>query len=253
VSIVLGVSPLQAIGMYPSISEELWNQMEDPPGLRLEILDGQLVMNPAPDDQHNRFGEDLSDIFRAAIARQGLTYDVTTDVEFRSIDAGEVRESPRGDIVIGTVDRERGYHVLVPLLVVEVWDPLTAPYRIAGKRAYWQALGVRHYWQVRLADPLRPGRRQTTLEVFDFERGGDPMTTATGDEHLDVDQPLAVTVVPNEVRGWALRETQRANTETQRADTEAQRADAAERRANAAEERAQALAARLRELGDDAD
>jgi Uma2 family endonuclease len=242
VSTVLGVSPLQAIAMYPSISEELWNEMEDPPGYRLEILGGQLLMNPAPDDRHNRFGEDLTAIFRAAVARDGHPYDVTADVEFRSVDAGSVRESPRGDVVVGRVDRERGFHLLVPLLVVEVWDPLTPPGRIRAKRMYWHSLGVRHYWQVRLADPLRPDRGATTLEVFDFEVGDDPVARVSGDEALTITEPFAVTVVPNEVRGWGLRETQRADAEAQRADAEAQRADGAQRRVSELEQR-------IRELG----
>ncbi len=232
-----------------------WESLEDPPGGRYEILDGRLVVSPSPDGEHNRFAEDLADLFRWAIRRAGRSYDVTIDVEWRSVDGRVVRDAPRGDVVVGRLDDATQIHLSQPELVVEVWDLQTRPVTRTKKRNYWASKGVRHYWQVVLDDPIR-------LEIYDLV---DPTTArriAFGSEQVQLTEPFPVDIVPEQIAGWTMRqledaeqahlraeaEARRAEAEARRAEAEARRADAEAERARAAEARAAELEARLRQL-----
>ncbi len=204
------MATVEAIRPGPITVDE-WEAMVDPDGGRYEILDGQLVMSPSPDIQHNRFGEDASALLRRAVDRAGLSLDVVTDVEWRSVAANIVRDAPRGDVVVGRADPERLFFIETPLLVVEIWDRETRPKRRADRRAYWASKNLRHYWQVLLVDPV-------VVEVYDLAQPLTPVTQAVGPQQLTVGIPFPVTLVPDQVIGWGLAESKAADAARAEAD-----------------------------------
>jgi len=263
------VSMVQSVLDRP-LTEAEWDALEDPEGGRYEVLDGTLVVSPSPDAEHNRYGEDLADQIRFALAEAGLALDVTIDVEWRVVEGGLVRQAPRGDVVIGRIDADRLIHLDPPTLVAELWDPASRPAVRDRKRVYWASTGLRHYWEIVVGDPTR-------LRVYDFATGPDPVMRAVDDDVLTVAEPFHLELTPNRVIGWSLQQAKRAaqaDAETARADAEAQARQTAEARADAeaqarqtaearaaaeaqarqtAEARAAALARRLEALGVDPD
>ena len=117
---------------------------------------------------------------------------------------------PRGDVVVGRIDPEKGIHYDRPLLVVEVWDPASRPSVRNSRRAYWTARELQHYWQVLLTEPA-------IVEVYDLAQPLAPLQRAVGDQPITISEPLAVTVRPDQVAGWSLRMFQQATAEAARA------------------------------------
>lgn len=115
---------------------------------RYELLDGELIMVPAPRVDHQRVVLRLASALHAFVEERGL---------------GEVLVAPC-DVVLSDTDvvqpdvlfvsRERA-HVVVPEnvrgapdLVVEVFSPSTGERDRTVKRALYARHGVREYWQV---------------------------------------------------------------------------------------------------------
>ena len=115
---------------------------------RYELLDGELIMVPAPRVDHQRVVLRLASVLHAFVEERGL---------------GEVLAAPC-DVVLSDTDvvqpdvlfvsRERA-HVVVPEnvrgapdLVVEVFSPSTGERDRTVKRALYARHGVREYWQV---------------------------------------------------------------------------------------------------------
>lgn len=185
---------------YLSVAE--WEALEDPwgpGGGRYEILDGWLILNPAPSGDHNRYGEDLADMIRGAIDDADLDIDVHIDVEWRVVESGRVAQAPRGDILVGPVHESSKYLDQLPLFVAEIWSAGTRPSVRTRKRNYWAARGLRHYWSIRLGTP-------PTIEIYDLVASPDLIRAATGDQTLTITEPFPVTVTPSDVRGWSLRQ-----------------------------------------------
>lgn len=199
-----------------------WEALEDPIGGRYEILDGRLILNPSPGGDHNRIGEAGADMIRAAIDDAELDYEVTIDVEWRVVENGRIPQAPRGDIVIGHLDPSKGIHYELPLFVIEIWSPKTRPSVRTKKRDYWIAQGLRHYWSVRLGVVA-------AIDAYDLHASDTPVVVF-GDQTLTITSPFALTVIPNEIKGWTLRQHRQAKQEAARAEREAARADAAEAR-----------------------
>ena len=221
-----------------------WELLEDPEGGKFEVIDGHVVLMPSPDADHNRFSEDLADLFRLAIEQAGLDFDVTLDVEWRQVEDGRVMQAPRGDLVVGRVDPDKRIHFALPTMVVEIWDPESRPGVRNKRRAYWAARGLRHFWQVLVTEPA-------VLEVFDLAQPHAPLQQAVGDQVVEVSEPFSVSVTPSAVAGWSLRMAKRADSEAIRANTEAGRANAEADRADALQAEVERLQAELRALRGD--
>lgn len=221
------------------ITEAEWEAQEDPPEGRYEVIDGQVVMTPS-DGAHNRYGEDLSAMLRMAVWRADLPYDVTIDVEWRTVEASIVKQAPRGDVVIGKVDEEKGIHLMRPLLVAEIWDPLSRPKVRNERRLYWARLGVPHYIQVLLVDPA-------VAEVYDLAAPLAPVRQAVGHQVLAIDEPFPIEFVPDRVVGWGLRQAIAAETAQAEISAAVAEAEAATAQARAALDRVAELEAELAE------
>ncbi|MDH4148478.1 MAG: Uma2 family endonuclease, partial [Acidimicrobiia bacterium] len=221
-----------------------WEALRDPEGGRLEVLDGRLVVTPSSGADHNRFGEDLADLLRAAVRRARLDLDVTVDVEWRSVAADVVTQAPRGDVVVGRLEAGRRFHTAAPLLAVEIWATSSSPGDRRSKRAYWASRGLTHYWEVQLGD----SPTQAVLAIHRLDEPETPVRIASGHVLVRLDEPFPIVLTPALVHGWTERESQRADAEAARADAESQRADAEAARAHGESQRADAEAARVAAL-----
>ena len=142
---------------------------------RYELLDGELIMVPAPRVDHQRVVVRLTILLQTFVEERGL---------------GEVLVAPC-DVVLSDTDvvqpdvlfvsRERA-HVIVPEnlrgapdLVVEVLSPSTGERDRTVKRALYARHGVREYWQVdpqaRTVTVLRaPGADFESADVYRGDR-----------------------------------------------------------------------------------
>ncbi len=157
-------------------------------GLRHELVDGAIIMTPAPGTAHQTMTLRLWSRLDAACAGTGLKalaapFDVVL---------GEDVFQP--DIVVAAREAFSARDLAAPpqpppLLVVEVRAPATAHMDIGIKRDIYEAAGIPSYW---LLDPSEPSATMVGLVEGRYEQVG----RVTGDDILVVTQPLAVEFSP---------------------------------------------------------
>jgi len=231
----------QTVKHDSGVSVAEWESLEDPTGGRWEVLNGDLVVSPSPDAEHDDIARGLAAALEDALARAGLTWRVTVDVEWRSVSADVVRQAPRPDVAVGRPDDERSVYTRPPLLVVDVWSKRTKRSEIDDKRRYYRSRGVDAFWEVRQE---RTGG--WVLRAFLLSIDTDvPIAEAMGPQTIEVEWPVPIRIGPLELAGWGQRALGEAR---QRAEAERQRAEAERHRAEAAEAERDELARRLAEL-----
>lgn len=150
------VSPAEQIMSMPAIRPRRWTAAEvdrlvdEREGLspRYELVDGELLVTPAPTNRHQRLILDLAFILRDYLSRQRL---------------GEVRLGPgRLELVLGerfepdlfvvpTVDGSRravGEGAIRPLLICETLSPGSSRHDRMTKRRAFQRNAVPDYWVI---------------------------------------------------------------------------------------------------------
>lgn len=160
-------------------------------GYRFELLDGALIVTPAPSVAHQRLSRLL---FRALDAGCPDGFEVF----FAPLDA---RMTPQRVmqpdlLVVRTVDLTDPAAIRVPpLLVVEVALPSTALYDRTAKQTTYEEWGVSSYW---LAHPEQPA-----VTILDLDRTGRyrEVTTVRAGESCDVTRPFPLTVTLPAVEG----------------------------------------------------
>jgi Uma2 family endonuclease len=138
----------------PALSERRWTRAEvlalPNDGNRYELVDGELLVSPAPRFEHQVVVRDLFLLVHAYVKQHQLgdTFGMAADLSLR---AGQVVQP---DVFVlpqvyepSTTEWE---DVAVPLLVVEVLSPSTERYDRIVKRGAYQRAGVATYWIVDL-------------------------------------------------------------------------------------------------------
>jgi Uma2 family endonuclease len=158
-------------------------------GHRYELLDGTLLVSPAPGWSHQ-------DVV-------GRTYLALMDA---CVAGHRVLLAPFA-VTFGTRDTELQPDVLVaryadltaknlpaaPVLAVEVRSPSTALVDLNLKKAAYERFGVESYWVV---DPDTP-----SLTAYDLVDGAyTEVARATGGEVIHLDRPFAIAVTPAQLR-----------------------------------------------------
>lgn len=166
----------------PLTRADLENLPED--GHRYELIDGVLIVSPAPRFLHQLVVMRLIEALLPATPGdcQLLTAPFDVALTDDSVLQPDLLVAPR------TAFTERDLPV-APLLAIEVLSPSTRRFDLLLKKERLQRAGCEYYWAV---DPDEPSITAWTLNGDEY---GEPVI-ATGDETFTIDAPFAFTVVP---------------------------------------------------------
>lgn len=156
---------------------------------RVEIVDGAVVVTPAPRRAHQIVARHLANVIEDAADGR---YGVATDVDLRLRDVPLLNRRP--DVVAYDASLP-GDAVLRPehcLLVVELMSPGSVTTDQTDKPAEYAAAGIGHFWRI---EDIDDGKR--TLTVFRYRL--DPTTRTYASAGIDstrlaVREPLNLTV-----------------------------------------------------------
>ena len=154
-------------------------------GNRYELIDGLLIVSPAPKPLHQRAVSRLFLLLHEACPTDH-------EVLFAPLDVALSDDTVlQPDLVLARISdfSERDLPT-APLLAVEVLSPSTRGRDLLLKKERLERAGCRHYW---VMDPLVPSLTTWTLVEGTYEESG----TATGDELLQLNDPVNITVVPS--------------------------------------------------------
>lgn len=156
-------------------------------GRRYELIDGVLIVSPAPLIRHQLASVRLEAVLGAACPPELLMLHAPTDVVL----ADDTSVQP--DILVAPwSDFTEKNLPGPPLLAVEILSPSNPKYDPEVKRDRYQRAGVRSYWMV---DPLVP--RLIALELQDGEYV--EIADISGDQSWTAVHPFEVTIIPNEL------------------------------------------------------
>lgn len=154
-------------------------------GRRYELVDGLLIVSPAPRHLHQRAIGNLYLLLRAACP-------IGLEVILAPFDVALSDDTVMQPDLLVARDEEFTPRDLptAPLLAVEVLSPSTRAYDLLLKKDSLQRAGCRHYWVV---DPDVPA-----ITTWSLVGGAYAETaTATGDDVLTVTEPYEITIVPS--------------------------------------------------------
>jgi Uma2 family endonuclease len=156
-------------------------------GRRYELIDGLLVVSPAPRWQHQHAGLKLGGILQTACPR-----------EFVALNPIDVRGGPRTSVqpdlsVVRRADLLPDKVLSVPVLAVEILSPSTARLDRRLKRDVYAGLGFYSYWIVDLDEP-------SVTVLMLVGDGYVEQTTVRGDETLTVAEPFPVAFRPTDLQ-----------------------------------------------------
>ena len=158
--------------------------MPDDDGHRYELVDGTLIVTPAPRASHQRV---VGNLYLAAAA--GCPRDL--DVFVAPVDVVlSVNTVLEPDLLVARrSDLTEGDLPAAPVLAVEVLSPSTRRIDLGTKRLAFEAAGVASYWVV---DPDEP-----SLTAFELEGGAyRQVARVVGDDRWEATRPFSVQVVP---------------------------------------------------------
>src|SRR6478672_9818010 len=154
-------------------------------GLRYEIIDGILIVSPAPALRHQRAIRRLCRIFEDNCPDDHEVFFAPLDWQ------PDGRTSLEPDLLVVAKDRLGDANITEnPALVVEVLSPSTSRFDRVLKFSRYAEAGIPQYW---IVDPRTP-----SVEVFDLDADGSYQLTARAEDDgsVTVTPPLSVTVSP---------------------------------------------------------
>lgn len=156
-------------------------------GNRYEIIDGALIVTPAPAVPHQRVVGNLHVILRGGVPDALEVMLAPLDVTVSDLTVLQP------DLLVATREALSGRKMVgVPVLAVEVLSPSTRLIDLNLKKAAFEEAGVAHYWVI---DPERPAITAWRLEAGAWTEVG----SAAGDEELTLTEPFAVRLAPAEL------------------------------------------------------
>jgi Uma2 family endonuclease len=166
----------------PLTEDDLATMPDD--GHRYELLDGTLLVSPAPIPIHQRCVTRLLVLLDAARLPGQEVFAAPLDVRLSrtTVLEPDVLVARKADLTPARLEGP-------PLLVVEVLSPSTRRIDLGAKRLAYEAAGVPAYW---LVDPEAP-----SLTVLELDAGGYvERATVAGDTPFHATFPFDVTIVP---------------------------------------------------------
>jgi Uma2 family endonuclease len=164
-----------------------WHDLQErqlPDGLRFELVDGVLLVSPAPIILHQRV---VSNVVRLLCDAVPPDLDVLTAPVDWYVSETTVFQP---DVLVARIDDPRAGRLdTTPVLAVEVLSPSTRLRDLGLKRRAYEDIGLPRYWVV---DPDRP---QLTVLRLDGSRFVEEAVVAADDEYA-AGAPVSVKVVP---------------------------------------------------------
>lgn len=154
-------------------------------GLQYELLDGMLLVSPAPTRVHQRAAIRLVRVLHHADCPPHL------EVMIAPLDwQPDQRNSLQPDVLVATLDDPDGKNITRGLvLAVEVLSPSSRLKDTLVKRAKYESGGVTSYW---IVDPEVP-----SVSVYELRDGHyETVVEAKGDETVRLDLPFPVEFAP---------------------------------------------------------
>jgi Uma2 family endonuclease len=154
-------------------------------GHRYELIDGVLIVSPAPRIRHQDAVAAMHLLLHEACPPDLKILFAPLDVALSddTVMQPDLLVAPRGDFTEQDLPT-------APLLAVEVLSPSTRAFDLLLKKDRLQRAGCRHYWVV---DPDVPAISTWMLVNGVYEESG----SATGDETLALTAPFPVQIVPS--------------------------------------------------------
>lgn len=176
-------------------SVEDWLAWDRAGDLRVELIDGALVVNPAPVPRHNRVVQRLLRLLEDVVLSAGLTADITASGVVSPGMQPEQGLIP--DILIARADLDIDDLLVVEAadvtLVVEVLSPSSRRKDRMTKLDIYASMGIPYYW---IVDPRSPVTITTlVLDEGAYRQGA----SASGDEELTISEPFAVSLTPKQL------------------------------------------------------
>ncbi len=136
---------------------------------RYELIEGELIVVPSPNEYHQRISGRLEFILRAFVEGKNLgrVYDAPFDVVFSKEDVvqPDILFISKARSKIITEEEIRG----APDLVIEIFSPATAERDRTYKKTLYARHGVQRYW---IVDPEEKTVEVMTLGKAGFESSG---------------------------------------------------------------------------------
>jgi Uma2 family endonuclease len=179
--------PVQA-GVWPDHIDGEWtvDDLETLPddNLRYELIDGTLLVSPAPVPRHQRALLRLAILLTAACPADHEVFVAPLDWQ------PDRRTSLEPDLLVVAKDRIGEKTITqAPAIVIEVLSPGTARIDKMLKFSRYQEGGIQQYW---IVDPRVP-----SIEVYELAGGVyELIAHGSGAASVPVAGPLSVTVVP---------------------------------------------------------
>lgn len=153
-------------------------------GLQYELLDGLLLVTPAPVLMHQRAIGNLYLNLRRACPPGFEVF--LSPVDWRP----DLRTSLQPDLLVVRSEDVAVKNITVPLmLAVEVLSPSTRRKDLVLKRSKYEDSGVQSYW---LVDPTEPSVLALGLQDGHYVRAGE----AQGSQRLSLQHPFGLDLVP---------------------------------------------------------
>lgn len=154
-------------------------------GNRYELIDGMLVVSPAPSWEHQEMGGELYVEMKAVCPR-----DQRVMIAPFAVQTAFDNEVQPDLLVTRFADLTSKHLPVPPLMVAEVLSRSTQLHDRNTKKAHYERMGVPVYW---LLDPTEPG----SLTVFELTGSGyEQVAHVVGDGEYVARRPFPVTVVP---------------------------------------------------------
>lgn len=176
-------------GSAPLTVHDLEGMPDD--GRRYELIDGVLLVSPAPGRRHQKIGYRLYHVLEVACPPEfdviGAPFAVHDDTDSLEL---------QPDVLVGRFEdfTERDLPA-PPVLAVEVLSPSTALHDRNTKKAAYERMGVASYWVISPDGP--------SVTVFELDEEGRYVETAkaAGNQPFEAQRPFPVRIVPRDLLG----------------------------------------------------
>jgi Uma2 family endonuclease len=172
----------------PFTVEDLEAMPDD--GCRYELVDGAMLVSPAPGWAHQEALGRLYILLRMACPANLCV--ILAPFSVRQDQFNEVQP----DLLVGRLgDMTEKNLPRPPVLAIEIISPTSRLGDASLKKAFYARLGVRSYW---LVDPVKPALTAFELRGTDYAE----IAYVAGDEGWQAVEPFAVAITPAElIRG----------------------------------------------------